>query len=400
MKESLDYSLLIPIPISFIGDYQDFLKNLNKKYSEFYSSEDKLQHQGNLTIVTPAYIEFLTDPKFGLEILKDIIKFLKTILEKYDKYEDCREIIHQFYPMCDFFEYVFQRIPSQNQRFSAYFTEILENDLIYSNQNPDILQKLTYNFRNRESSLADPFSCKNIFKYSLDIFDRPFIKLPNNIYIISIYWLFDSLVNLFSKNLRQFPISIFRGFHAENYISYLIDQDKDNSIVAYEAPFKLIIRNPKMQEENHGYLQLKKNLEKFKYPWYEIEIKEEIVENQFNFIEIDCAIISSGKLLIIEIKDDLFWDIRDLPYFYLIWYKNLKEKLQRVKEILIKEKVKKELQKINILYESVKILVVTQPHINHPNYINIYYLYNEIIALLGDKKMLILSNYQFPKYPF
>ncbi len=92
--------------------------------------------------------------------------------------------------ICKFFYHFFQSGTSDPTIPVKAIYIILETQLLLKDIDEEILHKFTYNPRETEQSLADPFHVENLFDYSLDLFNKPFIRDPHGSVIFSTLWLF------------------------------------------------------------------------------------------------------------------------------------------------------------------------------------------------------------------
>jgi hypothetical protein len=160
---------------------------------------------------------------------------------------------------------------------------------------------------------------------------REFMKDRYGIVYYSPLWLFYSLMSKFTFMLRDYIRGMKRGIMTENYYAYLVEQDITRSYpnAKLKGPYKLILKNNNTSSRTHGnniYQQVKKMLSKIKFECLEYELPLNVMRKK-DFVEIDFIMLINDTLLVIEVKDDIFWDISDLPYILIRWGHNLNEKL-------------------------------------------------------------------------
>ncbi|GAH58390.1 unnamed protein product, partial [marine sediment metagenome] len=51
---------------------------------------------------------------------------------------------------------------------------------------------------------------------------------------------------------------------------------------------------------------------------------------RLSFIEFDIAFLFHDTLFIVDSKDNLFWDVKDLPAAIVLWGKKMNEKLKKI----------------------------------------------------------------------
>lgn len=149
------------------------------------------------------------------------------------------------------------------------------------------------------------------------------------------------------------------------------------------------------------YRILKENLKEYKFPVREILIPDQIYKIQ-SFIEVDAAFIFHNTLFLIEVKDDLFWDNRDLSDIIILWGRKIKQKAKIIQEIFESNNVKSYLNNNGINYDRVRSYVISQNNIDHPEFQHITDLYQELSQLnhnitTGKEEKII--SFIFPSYP-
>ena len=89
-----------------------------------------------------------------------------------------------------------------------------------------------------------------------------------------------------------------------------------------------------------------------------------------NFIEFDLAFLFKKTLFVLELKDNLFWDIRDLPDILFMRRRHYERKLEKEIEYLKMDYIKTNLNKNGINYHEVKGILIDNCHINHEDFMN------------------------------
>lgn len=257
--------------------------------------------------------------------------------------------------------------------------------------------------------MADPFKISNIFEYSLDLLEKPFIKdRKGNVYF-SILWLFDSLIYNLTYLLGRNNIGKIRGVRNGIYLAYVIENyiRENFSDIQLIGPFKLILSNNNRDPRGLNYRKLKKSLENFKYDFFEIFFSEnELDGKRLSFIEFDFAFIFNNILFVAEVKDNLFWDLRDLPYANILWGKKNNKKLEKKCEYLKLSKVKRKLNNKGINYIDVKGAVISPKYVVSEELPSIYEFFDlinqeHIREKKGiDSKCSFIINLNWPEYPW
>ena len=160
----------------------------------------------------------------------------------------------------------------------------------------EILHKFTYNPRETEKSLAEPFQVKELFSFSLDLFNKPFLRDPYGAVILSTLWLFDSLFSKLTWFLREKIIGSKRGIKAENYYAFLIDKHIKNNYPDsnLQGPFKIILKNINLNKNNEAFQEMKASLNDFEFNIHEFEIPSTLMKlesKNYDFFEFDIVFV-------------------------------------------------------------------------------------------------------------
>lgn len=410
-NETIMRERLLPIPMYEFAGYEAFQNAMQKKFSGSLSRQDGFS-DGQVPTIDggfepiiyhePAVFNFINDALFKRKVLSHIIKFLTDIHADLSNINDSLE----FKGICEFFHHFLQHIMLQPNELITGDCHPLFKEIIKFDLSVDILDKLTYR-PGEDTVLADPFSVDELFRHSLDLFDKPLIHSSTGKVIFSIFWLFDSLIYKITWALSNNAIGGIRGIRAENYFAYICaDYVKDLKNAPFTGPFKIILTNKNPNLRGPTYFKVEKNAAEFKYPVYELFLSEkDIGIARFRYIEYDVAFVFYDTLFLIELKDNLYWDIRDIPVGILLWAENVNEKLKKNSEILNLPVVKNKLGQKGILYTNINSITITQSPINSKIIKFPYDLFNlleniHVKNVEGEKYTSILLEYHFPPDPW
>ncbi len=397
----LSQNILLPIPTYFNQQYYEFKDNLRIEFSKTLFTEDKIDHvpisekdksgkihEKKMIFYTPGASDYINKPDFS-KLLVHLVEFLKKIYLSLSKDINDRTLEK----ICDLFYFLlgnFKQDPSERVKI---IHGILEGKIILNDISEELLNNFTYFPMNQEISLAEPLNIKNLFRFSLDLFNKPIIKDCYGIANFSTLWLFDSLVSRLTWLLRKKRIGKKRGIETENYYFKKIEEfiKSDYPKSKFFGPCKLIITNESKKNtlhKNYAYRGLKDSLKFFKYNFFEIVVPSKYL-NKLDFIDFDLVLVVKDTLFLIEVKDDLFWDIRDLPYIIIRWGFNLKKKLERESTIVREPLLLEKLNKRGIFFKDVKTLIISQKNIIHPVFNTLIDLFKEIHKLHGKNIIYI-----------
>lgn len=405
--ESISGNVLFPIPFYELPEYIEFIKKSKEKFSQSLTKKEREQKmpakdqdgkQINLYSYTPPVASAIADPVFKKRFLPYLVEYIRKIYGRLAS-EDERLGVFE---ICNFFYYFFKNAPF-NPNTPQYQYEItLETLLLLEGISEDLLHRFLYDIESEDVSLANPLkSGVPLFYHSLDLFEKPFIKDRFGRVFYSLFWLFDALLYKLTKLLRQYNLGLRRGQRAENYISYLIEQfiTEHYPKSPFIGPFKIILKNA--NKTSKRYRILKDSLKEYKFPVREILIPDQIYTIR-SFIEVDAAFIFHNTLFLIEVKDDLFWNTRDLSDIIILWGRKINQIAKRIQKIFESYNVKSYLNNNGINYDKVCSYVISQNNINHPEFQHIADLYQELSQLnhnitTGKDERII--SFIFPSYP-
>jgi hypothetical protein len=404
--ESINGNTLFPIPFY---EYSEYVKFIEKSRKKFYQSLSKQALEQTISVkdqdgkridfigFTPSVASAIKDPIFKIEFLPYIVEFIRKVYGRLANKAKREEVLK----ICNFFYYFFKNAPFSPDTPLYQEKNILETHLLLEGISEELLMSFLYNPEKEKESLSNPLKASiTLFEHSLDLFEKPFIKDRYGRVSFSLFWLFDALLYKLTKLLRGY-LSIKRSQRAENYISFLIDQfiTEYYPTAPFSKPFKIILKNANRVSE--GYKRLKDNLKRYKFT-----VKEIIIPNHINrigtFIEVDAAFTFHNTLFLIEIKDDLFWDTRDLSDLIILWGRLINKKAKEIQNIFEDNKVRSYLNSKGIIYEKVESFVISQNNIDHPDFQHIVELYQELSQLhhnvtTGKEEKII--SFIFPSYP-
>ncbi len=413
IKENIIRDIFLPIPTFAIPKFIEFCKNLNKKYSKKCSFKDVERKVSvpttdgdfiDLTIFLPAFIKFIEKPIFHREILPNLVDFLRKIYTNLSDTQQGKELQE----ICNFFYFFFKNLPLDFQRPFYQIVNILDEILILEGIDPDILHKNIHNVSLRKS-IANLWKINNIFQYSLDLFKRPFVQDRLGRVHFSVLWLFDSLIFKITKLLEQRDIGLSRGLKTENYLAYFIKNyvEKTFPNAPFKGPCKIILLNKDLKHRGR-YNEFKKYFSNFKYNIYKFLLTEnEINMKRLSFIEFDIAFLFHDTLFIVDSKDNLFWDVKDLPAAIVLWGKKMNEKLKKNILLLQNAIIKRKFEELGIKYKKIESMVISQGHIEskelHIPYDLIKKLHQiDYTARTNDESEHIFFwiEYEWPPYPW
>ena len=417
----LNQNILLPIPFFLISNYLGYQERFRERFSKILSTRDEIDHapirvrdrdgqasNSTMILYSQGSVNYISKYNFSKLVIV-IAEFIKEIYLELSISSEQKEEVQN---ICNFFYHFFQSGTSDPTIPVKAIYTILETQLLLKDIDEESLHKFTYNPRETEKSLADPFQVENLFKYSLDLFNKPFIRDPYGSVIFSTLWLFDSLISKLTWLLREKIIGTKRGIKGENYYAFLIEDHIKRSYPdsKLQGPFKIILKNKDLKKDDAGYKNYKKMksvMNHFKFDIFEFEIPSTYMElewigmkepNKYDFFEFDIVFVWDTVLYLIEVKDDLFWDVRDLPYYLIRWGFNLNRKLEKQAELFNNPNIKTILKTKNIEYHEIKTSVITQKNIQHSAFNNIDDFYRMLDKIKG--KMIMRFGANFPPYPW
>ena len=220
IKPCLNQNILLPIPFFLISDYLDYGAKIRKKFSKTLSTKDYIDHtpirvrdndgrelSSNMILYSQGSVDYISKYNFS-KLIVAIAEFIKKIYLKLSISNTQREEVQN---ICDFFFHFFQPGRYGPTKPIKIINTILETELLLKDIDEEILHKFTYNPRETEKSLAEPFQVKELFSFSLDLFNKPFLRDPYGAVILSTLWLFDSLFSKLTWFLREKIIGSKRG---------------------------------------------------------------------------------------------------------------------------------------------------------------------------------------------
>jgi len=365
-REMILHETFLPVPFSDTPKMMEFVHSLWEEFSDRFFMKTEIKKHPLKTImgeikeqkvVEYGFMKFLDRPAFKKEILPRIVEFLKGI------YIDLvpstqRKIVKD----CDLFYYFFKHSYVESSQLIVGSFDLLEVLLAEEGIDPDLLQDFLY-VAGSNQSLADPLTADQIFRYSLDLFQKPFIQDRLGRVFFSILWLFDSLIYHLTKKLSRGLPSKVRGLRSESYIAYYVANFVQDILpeAPFEGPYKIILVDENLKKDNAGYQKLKKNVIRFKYPIYEIAISSPY--HGFNYVEFDFCFLFYDILFVIEVKDNLFWDLRDLPTAHVLWGIRENKKLKQHAQLFQRAAVRAKLKKVGIKYKKIECMVISHRHI-------------------------------------
>jgi hypothetical protein len=406
----LSQDVLFPIPFYRFHEYVEFCHEKRKEFSPSLYTEDHATSgqfrdaNGNLTdvhyeIYYPGFGSFLHKRDFP-KFLVSMAAFMQDIVGEISSQSQKAQIDE----LTELYTYFFKRKLNDPSELIIENYEILGTKLIMEDISEKLFENLTYHPESEKINLANPLSATNLFFHSLDLFDRPFMKDRYGIVYYSPLWLFYSLMSKFTFMLRDYIRGMKRGIMTENYYAYLVEQDITRSYpnAKLKGPYKLILKNNNTSSRTHGnniYQQVKKMLSKIKFECLEYELPLNVMRKK-DFVEIDFIMLINDTLLVIEVKDDIFWDIRDLPYILIRWGHNLNEKLNHELHYFEIQEVKEALKKDGIEYNEIKAAVLTQKNLYHPEFTSFHDLQNIITRICKGNEAIRLSFGPPLRYPW
>ncbi len=384
-KRSLAPLVLLPIPLIEFRRYGEFARNIREDLSKIFAGDDtetetnvKTTNGGliPMTFITPAFLNAVRNSRFASDFLTRLATFLCDMYSAFVP-EDRQQKAKNF--LC-LIKCILETYSGTTGEPVLSSHDILTKQLKNYSLDPTVLDEFIYPKANSSDTLVDPLNSPQLFQHSLELFRTPFISKGQGSIYFSTFWIFDAFVSRITAWLRDRAIpGKKRGSRAENYIAYMIDKEISTSFpdVPYSKPFKLIILNKDNPiNPKGGHL---KDLERIKQdcelPIIEIKVKpSQIGLKQFEYRELDFAFIFYDILLIVEVKDNLFWDLDDLPPSIYLWQQNELKKLQEKVKLLELPKIRTELAQHNIHYNAVRAKLVTQDHLitrDRTDYLNL-----------------------------
>lgn len=258
-----------------------------------------------------------------------------------------------------------------------------------------------------QKDLSKPWDYEGTFWFdqSLSTGNRLVLKDRRGAYHATFYWIFDAVVTRLMNGLRSTAIGRERSFKAENYVGFLIQQYYMRRFPARPPLrlFKVYIEDPEWRSPKQG--DMERNLLAFKHEIIKISCRPSYFQrDQHTFEEFDLAFVHDGVLIVVEVKDDLFWHLTDVPQLVEAWGRKEKAKLAKKTRRLEDPKVKQGLQQRGISWNRIVPVMVTQGHLVSENvgYISDVY---EAIERIGHDDMATFvfhgeGGKEFPPYPW
>lgn len=413
IDSNLSQNFLLPMPLYELPEYIALIQNCRDKFSKSLTFEDKIteypvmtQNGEEVTFCEeyPAAIQFLRADQFKTQFLPELVNFVKKM---YMRLASSKEK-DQVQKLCEFYYFFFRNVPLQSLEHVYQKNFKIETFLSYEGISESMLYEHTYRAGENNYSLADPFKKElGLFEHSLDLFDKPFLQDRFGNIHFSILWLFDALISELTWLLRNYYISLKRSIRTENYISLLMhtNVNKFYPEAPKKGPFKLMLKNVNPRSKNPNYSLIVTNLSEYKFESYEVVVPLELMPNN-HFVEFDVLFIFHDTLIVVEVKDDLFWDIRDLPEPIILYLRKQNDKLTNKIKYLNNPQIKELLKEKGILYKVVKPIVISQKNVDHPEIFGITGFFDMIhqidyTARTGKTDEIISFKFlNYPKYPW
>lgn len=355
------------------------LHNLVEVFIQFEDEEtDYKRHFDDgtpytFTTVYPKEVAFLKNPIFRRKFLPDIIKFIRDIYTDLSSKSNLKAIDAD----CNFILKFLKKFPYSILDPIQMESIRLEVALLYENFQEDFIDPYIYN-PNNSISLADPIKAPQLFKYSLDLFNKPIIQDGRGGVYFSLLWLFDSLISKLTYHLRSPTIGLKRGALSEKYLMKLLDINFSILFPRLQPiePFKLCFIAQEVYDDPVKY----QNVSKIANLWDKLHSQHDIKTYKFHYaktilnnrtyIDYDVCFVFHDTLFVIELKDNLFWDVRDLPDIMYMRRRYYEKKLSREIELLKLEPIQRDLETIGIYFNQIKELVVDHSHLNNTDFLN------------------------------
>ena len=407
IEEKILQDKFLPIPYFQYSKYIQLCRRLREEYSDRLSKSDEVYKtptptaNGGLTFIMtidPAYSKFLEDPLFNEKILPRFIELLRDI---HAGLSDDSQHNQEVQNICNMFVECLKKEDINQLNQSSLSFPIIERALPIEGISQGLFSKFVYK-SDQKTMMANPLKAEALFEHALDLFERPFIQIEPDKILYSVHWIFDSLIYYLTKQEfeRRKSISVKRGLYAENYLGFLIE----SNFKKIKGPFKLVLTNKdfisktenKLFKARQDYQKMKENIENyFKYPCYELPLSSaDLGGFSLSFMEFDLAFVFHDILFVIEVKDDLFWDVKELPISILLWGKQINRKLKKNSRFFSIPIVKTDLEKKGIIYKDIREMVITQGHIIALNKLG---LENENVFHVPDDLVMMLCKFEMEK---
>jgi len=213
--------------------------------------------------------------------------------------------------------------------------------------------------------------------------------------------LYEALVYQYTQLLQDELHGHRRAFRAENYIDYLLTQFIQDHFPSEKAKvFKLVILNKDPQHRGRAWANLQQYLPEFRYDRQQIQLSEDQLGTRFTFLEFDLLFLFKGNLVVVDVKDDLFWEAKDLPAPVILWGRHQQAKISNQVVYLQNPFVQAALAKEGIQYSRTESLVVAQGHINCGDFRYIGDLFDALQKLhWGEEFGASINAPRFSPYP-